>query len=87
MQATFVLSGVEGGKYTLQFELSTIPRQGDHVFISMPDQTAPEEFVVRRTSWHLHHPDAQNVPESVGGIREITVECRKAEAWAPAWTY
>lgn len=87
MRATFVLSGVEGGKYTLQFELSSIPRQGDHVFILMPEQTGPEEFVVQRTSWHLHHPDAPDSPETVGKIREITVECQKAEAWAPAWTH
>lgn len=85
MRATFVLSGFEGAKYTLQCELSAIPRPGDHIIISRPHQDGTEEFVVRHVSWYLHHPDNPDADEDVGTVRGVTIECDRARAWEPAW--
>ena len=87
MRATFILRGFSGGKYTLDFELFSIPRPGDHIFISRPQQNGTENFVVTRTAWHLHYPEANENDESVGETREITIECERANEWAPSWDY
>lgn len=85
MRATLVLSGLEGGTYTLQFELQAIPRPGDHIFISKPHQAGTEEFVVRRISWYLHHPEEPNAAEHIGESRGLTIDCEKTTRWEPAW--
>lgn len=85
MQATFILLGPGGGKYTLDFELPALPKPGDHIFISGPYQNGTESFVVRRRSWHLHHPARREDEGGVGEIHEITIECEPAKEWAPSW--
>jgi hypothetical protein len=70
-----------GGKsdYFLDFDLPGIPAPGDYVQIVRPGQTGTEDFIVRRTWWHLEYPYARLYKESNdpthGKVRGITIEC------------
>ncbi len=81
MDIQFLLFEDEGDKpsQSLTFDLPEVPRSGDRVTISRPNQEGCSNFIVRRTRWQLDYPDAQTshrVGENVvGNTSAITIEC------------
>ena len=70
---------VEEPHHRLVFEMPGVPRTGDCVTVSRPDQSGNTEFVVNRTCWILDHPETgspYHIGESVvGTTASVTVEC------------
>ena len=70
---------VEEPHHRLVFEMPGVPRAGDRVTVSRPDQSGNTEFVVKRTCWTLDHPETgspYHAGESVvGTTASVTVEC------------
>lgn len=68
--------------YSMLFELPELPRPGDYISVTRPDEPEPysEDFVVRAVWWRLHHPETEAVTSKpkTGGLREIFVECEIA---------
>lgn len=60
--------------YSLPIDMPEIPRSGDYISISRPNQKGVESFIVKRTWWNLEF-DAQ---KETGTTKEIWVECEFA---------
>jgi hypothetical protein len=81
MKATLVFVPPEGGdaEYYLQFELPSVPQPGSYISITRPDQLGTEDFIVRRSLWHLEHPTTGAYGEGeTGAMRELYVQCEFA---------
>lgn len=85
MQATLVFVPPGGGEvdYSLDFELPSVPQLGAYISIRRSDERTTEDFIVRRTWWHLGYPDTgfarpSEAPPVYGSVRDITVECEFA---------
>ena len=81
MEATLVFVPPGGGdaEYSLQFELPSVPQPGSYISIIRPDQVGSEDFIVRRSLWHLEHPTTGAYGEGeTGTMRELGVECEFA---------
>lgn len=65
-------------EYNLPMELPAVPQEGDYISVTRKgeDITGTEDFIVKRTWWGLEFDDSK----SVGGVREIYVECYPAVA-------
>lgn len=63
----------------LMFEMPGVPRAGDRVTISRPDQSGNTEFVVSRSCWALDYPETGSIHHAgesiVGSTISVTVEC------------
>ncbi len=71
MTVTFCFVPPSGGEaeYSLAFDLPSIPRAGDYVLTTRPDNPAvTEDFIVKRTWWRLMHPASGTREEA--GIRQ-----------------
>jgi hypothetical protein len=72
----------EGGdvEYSLQFELPSVPQPGNYISITRPDQqVGTEDFIVRRSLWHLEHPTTGAYGKGeTGAMRELYVQCEFA---------
>ena len=68
--------------YSLLFEASELPREGDYISIQRPDKPSPfgEDLVVRKVWWRLAHPETGGVADEpkIGSVEEIFVECDPA---------
>jgi hypothetical protein len=66
-----------------EFQLPELPRPGDYLTISGPDDRAPlgEDLVVRRVWWLLDRPAAGTSAgdEAAGQLVEVFVECDLGE--------
>ena len=86
MIATLVFVQPGGGEadHHLDFELPGVPQPGDHVSITRSGQRGTEDFIVRRTWWHLEHPEGESErsvgPAHVGTTQRVTVECEFARS-------
>ena len=82
MEATLVFVPPGGGdpEYSLQFELPSVPQPGSYISITRPDQqVGTEDFIVRRSLWHLEHPTTGAYGEGeTGTMRELSVQCEFA---------
>jgi hypothetical protein len=81
MKATLVFVPPGGGdaEYSLQFELPSVPQPGSYISITRPDQQGTEDFIVRRSLWHLEHPTTGAYGEGeTGTMWELGVECEFA---------
>ncbi len=81
MRVELVLApvGEEEPHHRLVFEMPGVPRTGDCVTVSRPDQSGNTEFVVKRTCWTLDHPETGSTHHAgesvVGTTTSVTVEC------------
>ena len=83
MEATLVFVPPGGGdaEYSLQFELPSVPQPGNYISIIGPDQqVGSEDFIVRRSLWHLEHPTTGAYGEEgeTGTMRGLYVQCEFA---------
>jgi hypothetical protein len=66
-----------------EFRLPELPRAGDYITVSGPDDRAPlgEDLVVRRVWWLLDRPAAGTSADSepAGQLVEVFVECDVSE--------
>jgi hypothetical protein len=73
IRATLVFVPPGGGEadYSLDFDLPAVPQPGDYVSIVRGDRNPAhyEDFIVRRTWWHLEYPDS-----ALGGSREGSLD-------------
>lgn len=87
MLVTLVFVPPGGGEadYSLKFELPNVPRPGDYVSIMRPTAPGTEDFIVRRTWWHLDYPESPDVligeagDAYWGSVRQLIVECEFAK--------
>ena len=82
---TFVPPGGGEADYSLEFDMPVLPRAGDNISISRPNQTGTEDFIVRRVWWQLSHPstglyDDGDKPRPMGKADAVWVECEFAES-------
>jgi len=82
MEATLVFVPPGGGEaeYFLQFELPSVPEPGSYISITRPDQRGTEDFIVRRSWWHLEHPTTggYETTRRTGAMKKLSVECEFA---------
>jgi hypothetical protein len=85
MKATLTFVPPGGGEqdYMLDFELPGVPQPGDYITIQRPGIPGTEDFIVRRTWWHLSYSDNKLVstseePRVYGEATSIVVECEFA---------
>lgn len=71
---SFVPPGGGEADYSLPIEMPELPRQGDYISVMRPDQSGTENFIVKRTWWHLEFDEKK----SIGTTKEIWVECEFA---------
>jgi hypothetical protein len=73
----FVPPGGGDAEYSLQFELPSEPQPGSYISLSRPDQLGTEDFIVRRSLWHLEHPTTGAYGEEgeTGAMRGLYVQC------------
>src|SRR5688500_14913549 len=68
--------------YSLEFEASALPREGDYISIQRPDKDRPfgEDLLVRKVWWRLSHPETAGFASTpkTGKLDEIFVECDPA---------
>jgi hypothetical protein len=66
----------------MDFEMPSVPRAGDLVTVSHPDQEGQTWFVVRRTIWSLDHPGAAGPYRAdthpTGAPGKVILECEFA---------
>ena len=66
----------------MDFEMPSVPRAGDLVTVSHPDQEGQTWFVVRRAVWSLDHPGAAGPYRAdahpVGAPGKVVLECEFA---------
>ena len=80
VRLVFVPPGGGKAEYGLDFELPGVPQPGDYISITRDNQVGTEDFVVRRTRWHLHHPEVppamseEEAEISWGTVRTLSVE-------------
>ncbi len=78
----FVPPGGGEADYTLSFDLPGVPQPGDYISIRRGDEAQTEDFIVRRTLWHLETPETRTHHDSddvqYGEARDIAVECEFA---------
>ena len=82
MKTRLVFVPPGGGKinYSLDFDLPGVPQPGDYITILRKDNpVGTEDFIVRRTWWHLGYPDSKTHHGSdhspLGHTIGICVEC------------
>lgn len=82
VEFAFFRPGKERAEYSLDFEISAIPRPGDRIVIRRPETAGEihpkETFTVRRTEWSLKSPisiDPIKATRAVGSVDLVTVEC------------
>ncbi len=59
----------------LEFELSEIPRTGECINLSRPDQSGSSTFVVRAVHWALDYKNCDPKSHRVGKATVVTLEC------------
>jgi hypothetical protein len=79
VRLTFVPHGGGEADYGLDFDLPCIPQSGDYIQITRHEKRGAEEFIVRRTRWHLEYPDSESQEWSgvaaLGKVYGLTIEC------------
>jgi hypothetical protein len=70
----FVPPGGGETDYSLEAMLPAVPRPGDYIMVSQPNETGASAFIVRRIWWMLHNP-TNGIAASVN---RITAECEFA---------
>ncbi len=84
MKARLVFVPPGGGEadYSLLFDLPGVPQAGDYISIQRGEEPGTEDFIVRRTWWHLNTPETRAAvaaeDERMGEIADLVVECEFA---------
>ncbi len=85
MKARLVFVPPGGGEidYSLDFDLPGVPQPGDYISIGRKDNPGgTEDFIFRRTWWHLSYPDSKTHHDSdnspLGNTIHIGIECEFA---------
>ena len=84
MKARLVFVPPGGGEadYSLLFDLPGVPQAGDYISIQRGEETGTEDFIVRRTWWHLNTPEIRATvigdDERMGEVAVLVVECEFA---------
>lgn len=84
VRLAFVPPGGGKADHGLDFELPGVPQPGDYISVMRDNQVGSEDFIVRRTRWQLHHPEAPNTMSEEeaevtwGTVRTLFVECEFA---------
>lgn len=72
---SFVPPGGGETDYSLIMQMPEIPRAGDYISIFRPGQQGTEDFIVKKTWWHVElKGDSEN-----GDTKGIWVECEFAK--------